>query len=206
MEDVVKKMKKFSGQNNFRGNLYGYFWMSVFVIIGVIIYILDKSQSGRNAAFIMIGWGLFMFLLILPGDFSFINYYLIGKDYLICIRCWVVRKKIYFNQIADIRKIKWGELREKNTEKWIKMTLARCDKNYTKTHLNEISETMKSALRYNKFIQFCTATPSFIVYSHGRVKSNVKKIDYVLLTLKDGNQYVLSPKDTDGFIGSVKNN
>jgi hypothetical protein len=194
------QMKKFPGLHNVKGNIMGYFGGFVFIIVGIIIYFLDSKS--RNIAFIALGFGLFFFLIVLFMDLPFANYYLISNDYIICVRMFI-RKKFYFNEIANISKIKWEEFKEKTSDSWKNMTLATYNKTYARTHSNEFLLTANSARQYNKLIGYCTAAPSTTVYK-GKATQSIIKSDYVLLTLANGAQYILSPQDIDRFIESIE--
>jgi hypothetical protein len=161
------------------------------------------------------GFGLLVFTLMLSGDLPFLNYYKVEDDGILC--CRAVRKKFPYSDIADIRIIKWENLKEMTTESWKRIALVQArgaslrrlkpllHPQETVDFLKEIPENARVGLDYSTLLSYCTATPATWM---GRKKIDVmvKPIPYILMTLTNGKQYVLSPKDPDDFLSLIKKN
>jgi len=194
--------QKFPGEIDLKGKLMGYFGILLFVIIGLFGLIFKI-----NFWWIILGFGVFCFILLVSTDIPRVNYYMVEDNEIRCRRGWA-RKSIPFGEIADIRKIKWEDLKEMTSESWIRMAQVRyqtrhTDRRHALSHPEEIPQTARAAWKYGKLLGYCTAAPSTKVYK-GKANIMVKRIDYILLTLKNGEQHVLSPKNPDGFLKMVR--
>lgn len=189
---------KFPGLINFWGKKLGYGYSLIFVAFGIVMSFVAKDKGFLIAT----AWGLFIIFLLFLMDIPWINYYIVKTDKIICVRIgW--RKSFLLENIADIRKIQWNDLKEMAEQSWIKMTLARFNnREYTLSNPEKIPETLKASYNYNRLISYCTASPAIEVYK-GNAKFTIRKSYYSLLTLKDGKQYIVSPKDVDAFINEV---
>ncbi|MDP2925141.1 MAG: hypothetical protein Q8N99_02090 [Nanoarchaeota archaeon] len=201
--------KKFAGLIDFRGKRYGYFWISIFILIGVFIYLIAESPGDISVAFLVIVFGVFCFLSILSLDIPLWNFYVIDEKFITFVR--LVWKKVPYETIVDIRKIEWKELKKYTDNSWKKMILARYNTNIKGARRlpqnynpSMIPSTIIASTNYIKLVKWMTAAPSTKVNPvTKKATTAIVQSSYVLITLIDGSQYIISPKDVDGFMKSL---
>jgi hypothetical protein len=197
-------VKRFPGEIDFWGKKIGYSYL----IIGIVVSVAISALSGDLGWVALLGgWCFFLMSILLMMDIPFLNYYVLAENRIVCVRMGIP-SFIGFDRVADIRKIDWKDIKKFSDDEWIKMTVVRHNekrygRSYASEHLDEIIPSLKSILRHNNLVSRCTAAPSTLVRG-GKAEVLVKKAEYILITMTDGKQYAISPKNPDEFLTLAK--
>lgn len=144
----------------------------------------------------------FSFLIIrsfVPG-----TSYIIGTDKLVFKSLWFWKHPILFEDIVDIRKISKTELQTFLEHSWIQGIITKAAQiggRYIPSP-QEIARELNSRMKYNWLIGYCSV-PIVTNVSQRGVKSSTEG-DFIPITLTNGRQHLISPKDVDGFLAEIK--
>lgn len=183
-----------------------YFWnIWMFYFVGFIflsVAVFAKNGWVNNGRIKLLIFCVIWFLLLFIRSFVPGMSYVVKSDRIILRSLWFWRYSISFNIITDIRKISQNELELFLEKSWMPTNISKArdaDVKYIPT-FQEIRKELKNRKRYGWLVAYCSVP---IVRSGNKFKVPSKN-DFVLITLTDGRQHIISPKDINGFLTEVK--
>ena len=167
------------------------------VIAGVYIYLSEQDTAGwfiiLASSIFLIG-GYFLYL----QSFAWYTGYFLDKDSF-TLRGVYTRKQLLYSQVDSVGIIPKEEIRKLLDEPMIDAT--------QKGNAGDIKGWYQANKRYSEMIKFCTI--QFVQHSEGASALSEKYlgtkgiIDLVMLKLKSGEIYLLSPVEQNKFVSEL---
>lgn len=191
-------------------------WPLFGFLVLLLVITLFAPQNGwrfsgaRELAFFASG---IIFILWLILSFKPGMSYVVGDGKIFLRSFWIAWDKLPIENIADVRKINLDELKEFTKTQWVKDILIapkiRRRAAFAinpKMSIKEVAKKIKAARRYGKLLGYCSVVVSAWATREKNGQSKVKltsKGEFILITLTNGTQYLISPKDVYGFLEAV---